>query len=317
MTGYVLRRLIQLVPLLVGISIVIFAVIQAAPGGPEGALLSAGRFVDPAVIDAYRARLGVDQPVPVQYLKWMGATLTGDLGQSFATARPVFDMIVERLPATIELMGTAFLMAALIAGVAGGVGGLRPGSWADRLTTGASFFGMAVPIFWLGLVVQLVFGVTLGWLPVSGTHTVGASSLGDHLAHLVLPAAVLSSRYVASWSRYFRSSLIDAGTADHVRTAHAKGLTVGMVRRGHVLRNALGPVVSVMTVNLAELFAGAVVTETIFAWPGIGRLFIQAMFTRDYPVLMGVLLLGSVAVVVMNLIADLVYGRLDPRVQLR
>lgn len=317
MARYLGRRLLQLIPLLLGISIVVFAVIQAAPGGPEGALLSAGRFVDPAVIDAYRARLGVDQPVPVQYLKWLGAAVTGDLGQSFSTTRPVLTMIAERLPATIELMGSAFLLAAVVALGLGAAGGLRPGSWIDRAGTGVSFLGLAMPVFWLGLIAQLVFGVRLGWLPIAGTHTIGATSLGDHLAHLLLPALVLSTRYIAAWSRYFRSSVVEAGSADHVRTAWAKGLAATRVRLGHVVRNALGPVASVMAVNLAELFAGAVVTETIFAWPGIGRLFVQAMFTRDYPLLMGILLMGSLAVVVMNLMADLLYGRLDPRVRLR
>lgn len=317
MASYLRRRLLQLVPLLLGISLVVFAVIQAAPGGPEGALLGAGRFVDPQVIEAYRARLGVDRPVPIQYLRWLGATLTGDLGLSFSTTRPVVAMIAERLPATIELMGAAFGLAAVVALALGAAGGLRPGSTVDRVGTGLSFLGMAMPIFWLGLIGQLVFGVGLGWLPVAGTRTIGVTSLGDHLAHLVLPAFVLSWRYVASWSRYFRSSVLEASEADHVRTAWAKGLSRTRVRLGHVLRNALGPVASVLAVNLAELFAGAVVTETIFAWPGIGRLFVQAMGARDYPLLMGILLMGSVAVVVMNLLADLLYGRLDPRVRLR
>jgi peptide/nickel transport system permease protein len=312
---YFRRRLLQLVPLLLGISIVIFGVIQAAPGGPEGALLSGGRFIDPQVVEAYRARLGVDRPVPIQYLRWLGATLSGDLGQSFSTTRPVFDMIVERLPATIELMGASFLFAAVIALVIGGVGGLKPGTGADRLGTGLSFLGLAMPIFWFGLILQLVFSVKLGWLPVAGTRTIGTDSLGDHLAHLVLPALVLSFRNIASWSRYFRSSLLAAREADHVRTAEAKGLPPTAVRATHVVRNALIPVASIMAVNLAELFAGAVVTETIFAWPGIGRLFVQAMFARDYPLLMGILLMGSVAVIVMNLLADLLYGLLDPRIR--
>ena len=317
MATYLRRRLLQLVPLMLGISIVIFGVIQAAPGGPEGALLAAGRFVDPQVVDAYRARLGVDQPLPVQYFRWLGATLTGDLGQSFSTTRPVFEMIVERLPATIELMGASFLFAAVIGLLIGGIGGLRPGSGPDRITSGLSFLGLAMPIFWFGLILQMIFAVKLNWLPVAGTQTIGASSVGDHLAHLVLPALVLSLRNVAAWSRYFRSSLLTAGEADHVRTAQAKGLPALAVTATHVVRNALIPVASIMAVNLAELFAGAVVTETIFAWPGIGRLFVQAMFARDYPLLMGILLMGSFAVVVMNLLADLLYGALDPRIRYR
>lgn len=315
MGPYVARRLLQMAPLMAGISIVVFALIQAAPGGPEAALLSSGRFVDPSVVEAYRAKLGVDRPVPVQYLRWAMAALTGDLGLSYATTRPVAHMIAERLPATLELMGSALILAALLASGIGLASALRPHSWIDLLGTGASFVGIAMPVFWLGLLLQLVFAVELGWAPVSGTHTVGTSSIGDHLAHLVLPAVVLASRYVASWSRYFRASLISALESDYVRTARAQGLSEMRVLFVHAVRNALVPVVSVMALGLADLVSGAVITETVFAWPGIGRLFVQAMFGRDYPVLMGVLLMGSLTVIVFNLAADVVYGLLDPRIR--
>ena len=172
-----------------------------------------------------------------------------------------------------------------------------------------------MPVFWLGLILQMAFAVQLAWLPVSGTHTVGTSSLRDHLAHLVLPALVLSFRYVAGWSRYLRGSLLSVTRADYVRTARAKGLPERRVIGVHALRNAVIPVVSIMALNLADLFSGAVITETIFAWPGIGRLFVQAMFARDYPVLMGILLMGSFMVVVFNLLADIAYGILDPRIR--
>jgi peptide/nickel transport system permease protein len=315
MTSYIARRVLQMIPLLFGITIVLFAVIQAAPGGPEGALLESGRFIDPEVIEAYRERLGVDQPVPVQYVRWLGGALQGDLGISFSTTRPVSEMILERLPATLELMGASFLLAALLAFALGTLSAVKQYSWFDHLGTGFSFVGIAMPVFWFALILQLVFGVWLRWLPVSGTQTVGASSLGDHLLHLVMPAAVLSLRYVAGWSRYLRSSLLSALRADYVRTARAKGLSDVVVVGVHALRNALIPVVSVMALNLAALFSGAVITETVFAWPGIGRMFVQAMFARDYPLLMGILLLGSVMVVIFNLVADIVYGVLDPRIR--
>jgi peptide/nickel transport system permease protein len=315
MTAYIARRVLQMIPLLFGITIVLFAVIQAAPGGPEGALLESGRFIDPEVIEAYRERLGVDQPVPVQYVRWLGGALQGDLGISFSTTRPVSEMILERLPATLELMGASFLLAALLAFGLGTLSAVKQYSWFDHLGTGFSFVGIAMPVFWFALILQLVFGVGLRWLPVSGTQTVGASSLGDHLLHLVMPAAVLSLRYVAGWSRYLRSSLLSALRADYVRTARAKGLSDVVVVGVHALRNALIPVVSVMALNLAALFSGAVITETVFAWPGIGRMFVQAMFARDYPLLMGILLLGSVMVVIFNLVADIVYGVLDPRIR--
>ena len=302
-------------PLMVGISIVVFALIQAAPGGPEAALLSSGRFVDPSVVEAYRIKLGVDQPVPVQYLRWAATALTGDLGVSYATTRPVVRMIGERLPATLELMASAFLLAAFLAAAIGLASALRPHSWIDLVGTGSSFVGIAMPVFWLALILQLAFAVELGWLPVSGTHTVGTASLRDHLAHLLLPTIVLASRYVASWSRYFRASLISALESDYVRTARAQGLSETRVLFVHAVRNALVPVVSVMALALADLVSGAVITETVFAWPGIGRLFVQAMFARDYPVLMGVLLMGSATVIVFNLVADVAYGLLDPRIR--
>lgn len=315
MTAWLVRRLLQAVPLLFGITVVLFAVIQAAPGGPEGALLESGRFIDPQVLEAYRERLGLDRPLPEQYVRWLGAAVRGDLGVSFSTTRPVSEMIVERLPATVELMGAAFLLAALLAGALGVTSAVRQYSWLDHAGTGLSFLGLAMPVFWFGLILQLVFGVWLGWLPVSGTGTVGAASPGDHLLHLVLPATVLSFRYVAGWSRYLRSSLLGALRADYVRTARAKGLPERIVVGRHAVRNALIPVVSVMALDLAALFSGAVITETVFAWPGIGRLFVQAMFARDYPLLMGILLLGSAMVVLFNLLADILYGLLDPRIR--
>jgi peptide/nickel transport system permease protein len=315
MAAFITRRVLQMVPLLFGITVVLFAVIQAAPGGPEGALLESGRFIDPEVIEAYRERLGVDRPVPVQYARWLSGALRGDLGISFSTTRPVGEMILERLPATLELMGASFLLAALVALVLGVFSALRQYSLFDHLGTGMSFLGIAMPVFWFALILQLVFGVWLGWLPVAGTETVGASSLGDHLAHLILPTVVLSFRSIAGWSRYLRSSLLGVLRADYVRTARAKGLAESTVVGVHAVRNALIPVLSVMALDLAGLFSGAVITETVFAWPGIGRMFVQAMFARDYPLLMGILLLGSVMVIVFNLVADILYGALDPRIR--
>ncbi len=315
MPAYLRRRLLQLIPLLFGVSIVIFGVIQAAPGGPEGSLLAAGKFVDPAVIESYRRRLGVDQPVYVQYANWLSATLRGDLGTSFSTSRPVGALIAERLPATLELMAVAFVFAALVALPLGLVSSRRPGGWFDTLGTGTSFLGLAMPVFWFGLILQLIFSVKLGWLPVAGTGTIGAGSLGDHLKHLILPGFVLATRYIAGWSRYFRSTLLGLRGAPFVRTARAKGIPEREVERRHTVRNGLIPVLSIMALNLADLFSGAVITETVFAWPGIGRLFVQAMFARDYPLLMGILLMGAATVILFNLVADLLYGLLDPRIR--
>ena len=315
MITYTFRRLLQTIPLLFGISIVLFAVIQAAPGGPEGALLESGRFIDPPVIEAYRERLGVDQPLHVQYLRWLTAAMSGDLGTSFSTTRPVVEMIAERLPATLTLMGAAFLFAAVVAIALGVFSAIRQYSWFDHFGTALSFVGIAMPVFWFALILQLLFSVRLGWLPIAGTETVGASSITDRLLHLVLPTVVLSLNYIAGWSRYLRSSMLDVLQADYVRTARAKGLPERQVIGVHALRNAIIPLLSIMALNLASLFSGAVITETVFAWPGIGRMFVQAMFARDYPLLMGILMLGSLMVIVFNLLADLLYGYLDPRIR--
>jgi peptide/nickel transport system permease protein len=317
MGTYVSRRLIQMVPLLLGISLLIFVLIQAAPGGPEAMFLERSTFIDPEAIESFRRRLGLDQPIHIQYLRWLGALLTGDFGVSYSTGRPVLETVLERLPATFELMGVSFLIAAVIALPLGIYSAYRPYSAADLSATGLSFLGMAMPVFWFGLLLQLVFAVQLGWLPTSGRTTVGDGSLGDHLRHLVLPALVLSIRQIAGWSRYMRASLLDVIGADYVRTARAKGLGEGAVVLGHAVKNALIPVVSIMAIDLAGLFSGAVITETIFAWPGIGRLFVQSMFARDYPVLMCVLMLGSLMVIVFNLLADMAYGLLDPRISYR
>jgi peptide/nickel transport system permease protein len=314
MVQYLVRRLLQMIPLLLGISIIMFALIQSAPGGPEAIFFESGRFVNPDIVASYRQRLGLDQPVPIQYVRWLGAALTGDFGYSFSAVRPVRDMIVERLPATMELMLTAFLFAALIAIPLGIFSAVRQYSVLDFLGTGFSFLGIAMPVFWFGLILQLLFSVKLGWLPTSGRETVGDATLIDQIKHLILPGIVLSLVYIAGWSRYMRSSLLSVIHKEYILTARARGLRERSIIWVHAVKNALIPVISVMALDLAGLFSGAVITETVFSWPGIGRLFIQSTFSRDYPLMMGILMMGSFMVVVFNLIADLVYGWLDPRI---
>ncbi len=314
MGRYTLRRLMQMVPLLLGISIIIFAIIQAAPGGPETIFFESGRFIDPTIIESYRRRLGLDQPVYVQYFRWIFAALTGDLGVSFSTSRPVTVVILERLPATLQLMVAAFIVAAVIAIPMGVLSAVKQYSFIDFLGTSFSFLGIAMPVFWFGLILQLVFSVKLGWLPTSGRVTVGQESFASYAQHLILPGTVLALRYVAGWSRYMRSSLLNVIRTNYILAARAKGVREIKLIWVHAMKNALIPVVSVMALDLAGLFSGAVITETIFSWPGIGRLFVQAMFGRDYPLLMGILMMGSFMVVIFNLLADLLYGWLDPRI---
>jgi peptide/nickel transport system permease protein len=314
MGRYIIRRVLQMIPLFIGISILIFVVIQAAPGGPETMLLASGRFVDAQMLEAYRARLGLDQPLVVQYFRWLGAALTGDLGYSYKSAQPVMTSILERLPATVELMGAAYLFAAVIALPLGVYSAIHRYSIVDYLGTGLSFLGIAMPVFWFGLMLQLAFSVQLGWLPSSGRITVGDTGVVDQIKHIILPAMVLSLLYIAGWSRYMRTSFLGVLNSDYVRTARSKGLPQRSVMLVHALKNAAIPVVTIMALDIAGLFSGAVITETIFAWPGIGRLFIQSMYDRDYPLLMGIIMMGSVMVVVFNLVADIVNALLDPRV---
>lgn len=314
MGRYTIRRILQMIPLMLGISLILFLIIQAAPGGPEGIMYQSGMMIDPSVVAAYRHRLGVDQPIYIQYFKWITAALSGDLGYSFETSRSVAQTIAERMPATLELMTVSFLLAAFVAIPLGIYSALHQYSTFDLLGTTASFLGIAMPVFWFGLILQLIFSVKLGWLPVSGTETVGATSIFDQTKHLILPTIVLSLHSIAGWSRYMRSSMLGVIRSDYIRTAHAKGLREWIVIFRHAARNALIPVITIMALDLAGLFSGAIITETIFSWPGIGRLFIQSMYARDYPILMGILMIGSFMVVFFNLIADLVYAWLDPRI---
>ena len=255
----------------------------------------------------------VEKPLPVMG-KWVGAALTGDFGYSFSSVRPVRDMIGGRLPATLELMLTAFVFAALLALPLGIFSAVSQYSLLDYLGTGFSFLGIAMPVFWFGLILQLLFSVKLGWLPTSGRETVGDATVLDQIRHLIMPGLVLSVVYIAGWSRYMRSSLLSVIRKEYILTARARGLRERSVIWVHAVKNALIPVVSVMALDLAGLFSGAVITETVFAWPGIGRLFIQSTFSRDYPLMMGILMMGSFMVVAFNLLADLVYGWLDPRI---
>ena len=314
MGQYLLRRVLQMVPLLIGISIIMFALIQAAPGGPEAMFLESGRFINPQLIETYRHRLGLDQPVYIQYFKWLGAALTGDFGYSYSGVRPVGEMIGERLPATLELMLTAFIFAALIAIPLGIFSAVRQYSLLDYIGTAFSFLGIAMPVFWFGLILQLVFSVYLGWLPTSGRITVGNTGFIDQVKHLILPGLVLALLYIAGWSRYMRSSLLAVLRKEFMLTARSKGMKERDIIWVHGVKNALIPVVSVMALDLSGLFSGAVITETVFSWPGIGRLFIQSTFSRDYPLMMGILMMGSFMVVFFNLVADLVYAWLDPRI---
>ncbi len=314
MAQYLVRRLLQAVPILIGISVLLFALLHAVPGGPLAIYLNNPQ-VSPKDIARLSSQLGLDRPLPVQYVLWLKAFMRGDWGYSLSTGRPVETMIGERLPATLELMTASLAVAAVVALILGIFQALRPRSLLDYGATTAAFLGISIPAFWFGLILQLVFAVELRWLPSSGREEIGDGSFPDLVRHLILPTIVLSLAYLAGWSRYVRSSLLETLGEDYVRTARAKGLPPRLVVIRHALRNSLIPVVTVVALDLPSLFAGAVVTETVFSWPGIGQLFINSINGLDYPTVMAILMITSVLVIVCNLLADLAYGWLDPRVQ--
>lgn len=316
MTQYAARRLLQALPLLLGISIISFLILNAVPGGPLSAYENSPG-ITPADLHRLEHEMGLDQPLYVRYWTWFGHFLTGDWGSSYATHQPVLTMIGERLPNTLYLMTTVYLVTLLLAIPLGVLTSIRQYSWFDHLFTGLSFAGLSMPTFWLGLLLIIVFGLTLGLFPLGGMATPGADfDLLDRLHHLVLPVGALSLVGVAHYSRYLRASMLETLHQDYMRTARAKGLSQRSAVFRHALRNAALPLVTIAALDLPELFVGALVTEQIFGWPGMGRLFWDSATRSDYPVLMGILATSSTLIVFANLAADLIYGYLDPRIRL-
>ncbi len=322
MASYGLRRLIQSIPILFILSVMLFFIVRAAPGGPLSAA-ARNPNVSKEQIELLKKQLGLDQPLPVQYVRWMGDLLRGEMGDSIKFRRPVAEMIAERIPNTLILVGVSFLVTLLIALPVGILSARKPYSWFDYLATTLTFIGQSVPVYWLGLALILVFYVGiknpltgLPLFPAGGMRTVGQdTTLLDLLWHLVLPVTALSAGWTAWYSRFLRSSLLDVLHEDYIRTARAKGLVENLVYYRHALRNAILPLVTLIALDLPSLFAGALFIETIFAWPGMGRLFWDAARGRDYPVLLGVVMIDAVLIVGCNILADLFYGLLDPRVK--
>jgi peptide/nickel transport system permease protein len=312
--GYIIRRLLGAIPLLLGISLVLFGVIHLAPGGPLD-VYADNPSVTPQAMEQIRTAYGLDRPVPVQYFLWLKSMLVGDWGYSIRTGRPVLSEIVDRVRPTLELGGLSLVVSLALALPLGIISAARRHSALDHVFTFLSFAGISVPVFWLALLLQLLFSISLGWLPSAGYQTIGGGSVLDKLAHIAMPTAVLSLATVASWSRYVRSGMVDVLNQDYIRTAYAKGRRESGVILYHALRNAMIPAVTIIALDLASVISGAVITETVFAWPGIGRLFIESMDGRDYPTLMGLMMLGSAAVIAANIAADLAYASLDPRIR--
>ena len=308
--SFAARRALQVVPLLLIVSLLIFALVHAAPGGPLSLYLD-NPNVRPQDIERLRQQMGLDQPLPAQYVAWLRAFVAGDWGYSYADGRPVMDRLLERVPATLQLVGISTLVAVLAAIVLGLLSSARRG--VDRATTIAAVAGVSLPVFWLGLVLQLVFANALGWLPSSGRSSFGGTDLLDRAAHLVLPATVLAAAHAAAWSRYLRTSMQQALREPFITGARSRGVSERRIITRHALRNALLPFVTVVLLDASMMASGAVVTESVFAWPGVGGLFTEALAKRDYTVLMAFLMCGSVAVAVLNLVADVAVHALDPR----
>jgi peptide/nickel transport system permease protein len=314
MTGYILRRAGQAAVVLLGVSVIVFGLMQLVPGDPVRVAL--GTRFDQETYDALRERAGLDRPLLVQYFAYLGNALTGDLGVSFRSGQPVTQTLLERLPATLSLAAGALLIALLIAIPLGLVSAVRSGKVSDYFATVFSQIGVSVPDFWMAILLILLFTTTLGWLPPSGYVPFTESPLG-WLEHIAMPALTVGVVSGSILTRFVRSSVLESMSQDYVRTANSKGLPGRTVLRRHVVRGALVPVVTVTGVQLATLLGGVVVVEVIFAWPGLGRLTYDAVQARDYPVLQGAVLIFATIFLLVNLLVDLLYAALDPRIENR
>jgi ABC-type dipeptide/oligopeptide/nickel transport system permease component len=329
---YILKRLVIVLPTLIGASIVVFLLIHIIPGDPVTVML--GERATEAARQALIEKMGLDQPLPVQYWNWFSGALKGDFGTSIRTNTAVISEIFSRLPATIELTLVSSFIAVFFGIIFGVTAARYRNSIADQMAIGFSLLGVSIPIFWLGMMMIFFFAVVMGWLPVSGRLSLGLSinevtglylidtlitgnmrAFWDALRHLAMPASALATVSLALYVRVTRSSMLDVLSEDYVRTARAKGLRMNVVIYKHALKNALIPIVTVIGLSIAQLLGGAVLTETVFSWPGIGRLLITSIGYRDYPMIQGIVLFVVLAFIFINLLVDIIYAYLDPRIR--
>lgn len=314
---FIIRRLILAIPTLLGITMLTFAIQRAAPGDPVRTFTYAEPDISQEEVARLRSQLGLDKPLPVQYLLWLGRIARLDMGRSYATHRPVTEMMGERIVNTLILSLTALLIALPVGIILGVYSAFKQGTIGDNIGRVFAVLGNTVPHFWLGLLFILVFAVHLRWFPSSGASTLGRQGfdLLDRLWHLFLPAIVLATGGIANYSRYMRTETLEIIRQDYIRTAYAKGLVPWVVLYRHALRNAFIPLVTILGGSLASLFSGALVIENVFSWPGMGRLGYDAVLQRDYPVLMGLIVISSVLVILGYLLADIAYAIVDPRIR--
>ena len=320
MISFLLSRVLKGILVLFLIAIINFLLIRAAPGDPATVMAGEAGASDPAVLAQLKARFGLDRPLYEQLLIYLKGIATLDLGYSYRQNQSVASLIGERLPATLLLTGTAFAVSLLLGVLFGIMAARRVGRWSDTAITTAALLFYATPLFWIALMSQIVFALKLGLVPNVGYETIGANYTGlaralDIGHHLILPALTLGLFFTAVYARMMRASMLEVAGADYVRTARAKGVAPGGVVRRHIARNAILPVVTLAGLQAGQIVGGAVLTETVFAWPGIGRLMFEALAQRDYQVLLGVFFVSSAMVVLFNLITDLVYRVVDPRIE--
>jgi peptide/nickel transport system permease protein len=312
MAVYILRRLLAMIPVLILVSLIVFSLVHLTPGDP--ALTILGEEATPENVAALRAKLGLDQPIPIQYLKWLASVVQGDLGRSIRSNQPVSEAILERLPVTLELALLAMVVSLIIAIPAGIIAAMRRNSLLDGSATVLALLGVSLPNFFLAILLVYLFAVQLRWLPPFG-FTAISKDLGANLKGMILPAITLGTALAAIVTRQMRSSLLEVLDQDYIRTARAKGLTEARMVRFHALKNALMPVVTIVGLQIGGLLGGAIITEQIFVLPGIGRLLVDAIFQRDFPLIQGVVLFVSLAFLFSNLAVDLAYAYLDPRIR--
>lgn len=314
MIQYILRRILIAIPVLLGVTILNFGIINLAPGNPAEMFISPS--ISEADVELKKEQLGLNDPLYVQYFRWLGNVFQGDFGYSFANYEPVTAMVVERIGPTLILMGSALIIAYLIAIPVGIISAVKQYSWIDYATTGSSFLGISVPNFFLGLGLIYIFSVKLGMFPTGGMNTLGVEgSLLDTLMHLILPSIVLATAIAGNMVRYVRSSILEVLGEDYLRTARSKGLHEFIVVNKHALRNALIPIITVVGLDIPLLVSGAVITEQVFQWPGIGQLMIQSIMSRDYPTLMALTFIAAIVVLVTNLVVDILYSVVNPRIK--
>ncbi len=311
-TRYILQRLLSAVIVLIGVTFVVFLIMQLVPGDPARVIL--GVQANDENVAALRTRLGLDRPFLVQYFSWLWDALHGDLGRSLITGQPVTPQIMQRLPATLQLAGVALIIGMIIAFPAGIISALRPGSSTDIVTSVVSQIGVTIPDFWLGILLVLLFSLTLGWLPPSGYASI-QDGFWDWASHIILPALTAGIISGAILTRFVRSAMLEVLNEDYIRTGRAKGLRQVVLVRRHALRNAMIPIVTIIGLQVTALISSVVVVEVVFAWPGLGRLALNAVLDRDYPLLQGSVLVMAIMLTLVNLGTDLLYFWVDPRIE--